>query len=322
MLNYVDEEMSDDSAQVKNGKFIFTGKIDSDFRHAYFERTGTDDYKSVFIENQKMEIHLRPGKFDRAQLIGSPTSTMSDLFHDGMKDIVAKSDSLYSIETIEGTPEDDEVWAQITELDQETNKRTFKFIEAHEDEPMAAFLLNVYSRSMTVGSVKHLYENFTPEVQNNRYGQEVKTFLGLRKDVSIGGNYADFTSLDVERNETKLSEHLGQKLTLVDFWASWCAPCRMENPSVVKAYKKYHEKGLEVVGVSLDEKSDRWMKAIEKDGLPWIQISELNGWDETAAVMYGVSGIPDNFLIDADGKILARGLRGDELIERIGELLD
>ena len=321
-LNYVDEEMPDDSAQVKDGKFIFKGKIDDNFRQAYLERNGTSDYKSVFVENQLMDIHLEPGKFGDATLNGSHTTSISDLYRDQLKDIAAKSDSLYSIETVEGTAEDDELWKQIEELEVETNYRTLEFIKAYQDEPFAAFILNIYARSMAIKSVNELYDNLSPEVKGSRYGEEVQSFLKTRKDVSIGNDYSDFTSLDLERKETTLSQHLGPKLTLIDFWASWCGPCRMENPSVVKAYKKYHDKGLEIVGVSLDDKGDKWKKAIAKDELPWVQLSELNGWNETAAQMYGVSGIPDNFLIDANGKIVARGLRGNELIDKIGEALN
>ena len=108
---------------------------------------------------------------------------------------------------------------------------------------------------------------------------------------------------------------------LVDFWASWCGPCRAENPNVLKAYSKYHPKGFDILGVSLDEKKDKWEEAIKKDNLNWTQVSDLQGWKNSVAVLYGVQAIPMNFLIDKDGKIIAKGLRGDDLGKKLSEVL-
>ena len=119
-----------------------------------------------------------------------------------------------------------------------------------------------------------------------------------------------------------LSELVGKsKLLMVDFWASWCGPCRAENPNVVKAYNNYHEKGFDVLGVSLDMEKENWIKAIEDDGLIWHNISDLKYWNNEAAKAYGISSIPSNLLLDENGIIVAKNLRGDDLDKFIGDYL-
>jgi len=115
-------------------------------------------------------------------------------------------------------------------------------------------------------------------------------------------------------------KNLRGKYVLVDFWASWCGPCRKENPNVVAAYSKYHPKGLEIVSISLDNNKNSWIKAIRADGLEWMHVSDLKGWKNAAAAKYGVKLIPQNFLLDKDGKIIARNLRGSALDKRLSEI--
>jgi thiol-disulfide isomerase/thioredoxin len=117
-----------------------------------------------------------------------------------------------------------------------------------------------------------------------------------------------------------LKESLG-KVTIVDFWASWCGPCRKENPNVVAIYKELHSKGLNIIGVSLDKDAKAWKEAIAKDNLTWTQVSNLKFWDEPIAAQYGVQSIPATFILDASGKVVAQDLRGDELKAKIIELL-
>ncbi|MFT4760104.1 MAG: peroxiredoxin [Paraglaciecola sp.] len=136
---------------------------------------------------------------------------------------------------------------------------------------------------------------------------------------SIGGQAPDFTMNDEEGNPKKLSDFRGQ-VVLVDFWASWCGPCRKENPSVVKMYEKYKEKGFEILSVSLDKDKSRWLGAIEKDNLTWSHVSDLKGWKNEAAQLYGVRSIPETVLLDSEGKIIARKLRGPMLEAKLAEI--
>lgn len=158
------------------------------------------------------------------------------------------------------------------------------------------------------------YKNTEPEA-----AAQLNQVLRTSASFVTGGEAPDFTMNTPEGKPMKLSDHKG-KVLLVDFWASWCGPCRRENPNVVKAYNKYHEKGFDVLGVSLDKTKDRWLQAIEKDGLMWHHVSDLKGWKNEAAALYGVRSIPSTLLLDREGKIIARNLRGPQLEAKLAEI--
>ncbi len=144
-----------------------------------------------------------------------------------------------------------------------------------------------------------------------------------KKNAFIGQQFTDLEEADVDGKMHKLSEYVGKgKWVLVDFWASWCGPCMQEMPNVVAAYEKYHAKGFDVVGLSFDNKKEPWVKAIADQKMPWIHLSDLKGWKTVASEVYGVNSIPDNLLIDPQGKIVARGLRGEGLQAKLKEILE
>ena len=148
----------------------------------------------------------------------------------------------------------------------------------------------------------------------------LKGNLARMKGRLVGNEAPDFAQNDPEGNPVTLSSLKG-KVVLLDFWASWCGPCRRENPNVVRLYEKYKDKGFEILGVSLDRDKARWLQAIEKDGLKWLHVSDLKGWKNEVAQLYGVSSIPHTVLLDAEGKIIAQKLRGDALERKVAEVL-
>jgi peroxiredoxin len=135
----------------------------------------------------------------------------------------------------------------------------------------------------------------------------------------IGHQAPDFTLIDAGGKPISLSSFRGNYV-LVDFWASWCGPCRKENPAIVKAFHRFHATGFEILGVSLDDKRAPWISAIATDHLAWTQVSDLKGWESSAAELYGIRGIPMNFLLDREGKIIAKALRGEELELKLAEI--
>lgn len=163
---------------------------------------------------------------------------------------------------------------------------------------------------------KRLQQKF-PNTQTSIYAQNR---LASLKKFAIGATAPDI-SLPNANGETISLSSLKGKYVLIDFWAAWCGPCRQENPNVVAAYNKFKEKGFEIYGVSLDDNKDKWLKAIEKDGLQWVNVSDLEGWQSGVAKLYGVTAIPKNFLLDKQGKIIAKNLRGSALEAKLKELM-
>ena len=150
-------------------------------------------------------------------------------------------------------------------------------------------------------------------------GQQLTAKYDKAKQIAIGKS-VDFEQVDDKGNPFKLSSYKG-KYVLVDFWASWCAPCRAENPNLLKAYQELKTKNFEIVGVSLDESKAAWLNAVQKDAMPWMQVSDLKGFKTEVAVKYGITAIPQNFLINPDGIIIAKNLRGDQLTEALKKFI-
>jgi peroxiredoxin len=168
--------------------------------------------------------------------------------------------------------------------------------------------------------LRSIYNGLTPALRDSREGRLLKNTLDATMLTGIGQPAPAFTQTNTEGKPVSLSSFKGQYV-LIDFWASWCGPCRVENPNVLKNYQRYHAKGFTILGVSLDSKKDQWTTAIDEDGLPWTQVSDLKGWKNEVAVQYGVEGIPMNFLLDRNGTIVAKGLRGPDLEKQLAALV-
>ncbi|AOM76731.1 TlpA disulfide reductase family protein [Pedobacter steynii] len=196
-----------------------------------------------------------------------------------------------------------------------------EFIKQNPASLVAAYVLyRDFSYRLSPEEIKQNLQLLDPSLANTPYVAVLNDLVKVLTAVGIGNKAPDFEGLTPEGKSIKLSGHFGKYL-LLDFWASWCGPCRRENPNLVKAYQKYHEKGFDIFAVSLDKNKEAWLKGIKDDQLSWTHVSDLAFWNSAAAKLYGVRAIPANVLIDPNGVIIARNLRGEELDKKLEELL-
>jgi thiol-disulfide isomerase/thioredoxin len=214
--------------------------------------------------------------------------------------------------------------AEMALLKIEKKKEQASFIKKHPDYFISMVALNdvIGPLPTDVPSLQKLYKQLNKNLQQTATGLKTKATLDKFDAVSIGRIAPLFASTDTAGNAVNLSDFRG-KYVLIDFWASWCGPCREENPVVVKAYQKYKDRKFEILSVSLDQpgKHDAWVKAIHDDQLSWQHVSDLKYWDSAVAKLYMVRSIPQNFLLDPKGKIIAANLRGHELDQKLAEFI-
>jgi peroxiredoxin len=196
-----------------------------------------------------------------------------------------------------------------------------KFISDNPNNYFSLFVLSSLGPTPDYVELNQLYNSLAQNLKDTEAGKILRKSIDALKTTAIGSLAPDFTQNDVNGNPVSLSSFRG-KYVLIDFWASWCGPCRQENPNIVQAYNHYKSKNFTILGVSLDKPDGKadWLAAIKSDGLTWTQVSDLNSWNNQAAILYAVQSIPHNFLVDPTGKIIAKDLRGSDLQGKLAEI--
>jgi peroxiredoxin len=312
-----------DTALLDHGYFTFKGKADT---AEMCTITIGNQTKRFFLGNGKISMLIKKDSLSYAQITGILVQEQYNYFNnqliknvtDQMSQIDKAYDSANSKKDKKAMDSLDKIY---TALDLEQKQFVMDFAKSHPNSVVAAYeIYTNYSYNPRVGQIDSLYQELDTIVRVTYFGRLIENIVEKAKLTAVGMPAPDFTNNNVNDKPVSLSSLKG-KYVLLDFWASWCGPCRQENPSVVKAFHKYHDKGFDILGVSLDDTKTDWIQAIKKDGLEWTQVSDLKGWQASAASLYGVKGIPMNYLLDKNGIIVAKGLRGDDLERKLAEFL-
>lgn len=315
-----------DSAVVVNGMFKITGGPiafpDMVNLSARAKRKGL----TFFLENSKITITAKLDSLNGAIITGSKSQdelkSLSGIMVAHQKKM-QELGKIYQIANQEGdTAKMSASKKQSALLSKEIVSLQTDFVKQHPESYVSPLVLSGIARSLKPEEVESLINSLHPNIAKVPYIMEIKANLIAQRAVAIGQKAPDFTLNDPNGIPVALSTKIGTKLLLIDFWAAWCAPCRAENPNVVKAYQEFHEKGFDILGVSLDRNKGEWIKAIADDKLTWTQLSDLNYFNCAAAKLYAVSSIPANFLLDEKGTIVAKNLRGEALYNKVKELLN
>lgn len=310
-----------DSSQVQSGQFQFKGQLPEGVRKVWVRTKDFSDYKSFWLENAVIQFQAQKGKFRQAEIKGSATHLSESQFYASLTPYDKKVDSLQTLRQKDTSKVQRALLKQqISQLEEQKKQQVVAFIQNNPNSILSIYQMSIWATTWGRDLSGELYAKLSPAIKDTYYGQNVGAYITLNQDIKIGGPFADFEQENLQGQKVKLSDYRG-KVVLLDFWAAWCGPCRADNPKLVATYQEFHEQGFEVLGVSLDTRKEHLQEAIVKDKLPWTNVSDYKGDKNRVALIYGVTGIPDNFLIDKNGNIVARGLRGEQLKEKLKTLL-
>lgn len=324
----VDGPIKVDSTEVFDGQFTLEGIVKKPTLCYLGQGDNLRGAILLYVENNKISINGVIDDLKNVEIVGSKTQ-------DDLRDYNQKNDafslelrkyrSKYSdlLRDIENNRESIiKIGNDIDDLKYQQRKYQLDYVKEHPNSYVSSYILNSISYYLDLTELENIFALLTPGVRQSYEGQVIENRIKVLKSTQIGAIAPDFTMPDINGNPIKLSDVYKQnKYTLIDFWASWCSPCRIENPNVVRAYNKYNKNGFGVFGVSLDKNRGSLERALVKDGIVWPNVTDFKGWRNAAAELYGIKTLPSNILVDREGRIVARNLREEALHQKLEELL-
>lgn len=314
---------------VEKGQFHFSGQLPEIERVTIdFSNNNYNGSVNFFAGNEKIKLFADTALLFRPRVEGSVSEKIFEEYQLKVEPIEKKSALLneygkrlfLSGEMTE--LEKDSLFKVHDDLDREKKLQITGFAKQYPSSAVSAWAISVFfAYDPKLNELEPAYNSLSKNIRQSLYGKQVSEIIEVAKKTAIGRIAADFKINDVNGNPVSLFSYKG-KFVLVDFWASWCGPCRAENPNLLNVYQKYSGSGFDILSISLDADKAAWLNAISHDRLSWAQLSDLKGWDSKVVSEYGLKGIPFNMLLDKAGKIIAKNLRGTELEKRLKEILN
>lgn len=324
-----------DSAVLKDGVFRFSGKVDGPATvrmslalHGEGKEWASfhGDVIYIYIGAEKIRLTSKDS-LGHAKITGSKVYDEFMAFNHFIGGTIMDIDKIANAEFSSGSEEQKKDTAFFHKVDghfrqmvRDRNTKELAFARLHPESYFSVIALAELTNTPAAAvENKPVFEAIDARWRNTFTGRQLAQRMEALTTIVPGSVAPDFTQNDTSGNPVTLSSLRGHYV-LVDFWASWCSPCRGENPNLVRQYRLYRDKGFRVLQVSLDDKKDKWEKAIDQDSLPWLHVCDLQGWNNAAGKLYGVTAVPSSFLVDPQGKIVAVRLRGEELNEKLASI--